>query len=89
MTVTKANDKAWETSGNIYFKVGSPEPYGVDRYHDWIDAGKMAVTFKHNLADSKYIGSYPKKFYVRFESDEGGYAWVGPIEVGKNPSAIG
>lgn len=88
LTATKADDTPWKTSGNIYFKVGSPEPFGVDRYQDWIEVkpdvpAVTFVTFKHNLADPKYVGSYPKKFYVRFESDKGGYAWVGPIKVGE------
>lgn len=47
------------------------------------------VIYKHDLADPKYAGTYPKEFYVRYEPfgyepGKGPYAWVGPITVKEN-----
>lgn len=79
LIVTKSDGSQWITSGNIYAKVGSPETYGVDRYHGRVEVGEKSVSFKLNLADPNYIGGYPKDFYIRYEADGGGYFWVGPL----------
>ena len=66
--------------GDIFLKTGSPETYGNNRNEGRILENYSAKYFKHNLDD--YSG-YPKKFYGRYQSDAGGWAWVGPITVNK------
>jgi len=78
--ISKADGSKFKTSGDIFLKVGSPETYGWNRNVGRIYKNSYTKYFEHNLDD--YSG-YPKKFYARFESDNGGWAWVGPITVSK------
>ena len=79
LTVTKKDGSTFKTAGNLYFKVGTYESYGVNRCSKYISSGSYSGACTHNLAD--YTGTYPKNFYARFESGGGGYAWVGSITV--------
>lgn len=63
-------------TNNVYLKVGTYEPYGVNRATGIIYAGGYQWSHTHDL--SPY--SYPKDFYFRVESTDG-YAWAGPITV--------
>jgi hypothetical protein len=82
LTVRKIDGNTWTSPGTIYFKVGSYETYGVTRRQYTVNPGATSFTYTHDLTD--YQGQYPKDFYVRYESDAGGYAWVGPITVREN-----
>jgi len=79
----KAPDFVQETSGKVYFKVGTYEPWGFNRKIAYTEKDKtVSVPYTHDLA--KYSGQYPKEFYVRYEPYDGGWAWVGPITVVEN-----
>jgi hypothetical protein len=80
LKVRKTDGSSFSTSGYIHFKVGSPETYGVDRTKVRINRGNYSKSYTHNLASYSSSG-YPKKFYVRYEADNGGWAWVGAITV--------
>jgi hypothetical protein len=83
LIVTKIGGMAFESSGTVYFKVGTYEPWGFDRKIDYtIGDVTMEVVYEHDL--SEYSGQYPKEFYVRHEPYEGGFSWVGPITVVEN-----
>ncbi len=82
LTVRKSDGSAWTSPGTVYFKVGTYEPYGVNRVQYSAYAGATSFSYTHNLLD--YQGQYPKSFYVRYEASGGGYAWVGPITVTEN-----
>jgi len=69
---------SFNTSGTMYLKVGTYEPWGVNRDSRTIAAGSYVTSFSHDLDD---FTGYPKEFYGRYESSNGGHAWVGPIEV--------
>ncbi len=78
-TVSKKDGGRFSSSGMIYLKVGTYRPYGADRATGRVYAYRTkASSFTHDL--NGYSG-YPKLFYARYESDKGGYAWVGPIKV--------
>ncbi len=78
VTVSKKDGGKFSTDGNIFIKVGSPEPHGVDRHSANILAGESSKTFTH---DMNKFPDYPKKFYARYESANDGWIWVGPITV--------
>jgi hypothetical protein len=88
ISVKKIGGTPWETSGTVYFKVGSYEPWGFNRKIKYTVADQtIVVTYIHDLSD--YAGQYPKEFYVRYEPygydpGTGPYAWVGPITVIEN-----
>jgi len=83
LIVTKIDGMPFESSGTVYFKVGTYEPWGFDRKKDYTTGGvTMEVIYEHDL--SEYSGQYPKEFYVRHEPYEGGFSWVGPITVVQN-----
>ncbi len=78
-TVSKKDGGRFSSSGMIYLKVGTYRSYGADRATGRVYAYRTkASSFTHDL--NGYSG-YPKLFYARYESDKGGYAWVGPIKV--------
>jgi len=78
--ISKIDGTRFSTSGDIFLKTGSYETYGNNRKEGRILKNYYSKIFKHNLDD--YSG-YPKKFYGRYQSDNGGWAWVGPITVYK------
>lgn len=41
-----------------------------------------SMRFNVNLDDYP-VSSYPRKFYARYETDDGGWAWAGPITVSR------
>ncbi|MBF0524100.1 MAG: M23 family metallopeptidase [Deltaproteobacteria bacterium] len=77
LTVSKADGSAFTSSGTVYFKVGTYESSGENRYTLSVNSGDRSKAYYHDL--TSYPG-YPKGFYVRCEN-QGGYAWVGPINV--------
>ncbi|MEM7583849.1 MAG: chitobiase/beta-hexosaminidase C-terminal domain-containing protein [Acidobacteriota bacterium] len=76
-TVSKQSG-TFSSSGTMYLKVGTYQPYGTNRDSAYVSAGSSSVSFTHDLSD---FTGYPKHFYGRYESSQGGYAWVGPITV--------
>ena len=74
----KKDGGSFSSTGTMHLKVGSPETYGVNRVSETIYAGSATKFLSHNMAS--YTG-YPKDFYIRYESNEGGWAWAGPIKV--------
>ena len=78
--ISKIDGSRFNTSGDIFLKTGTYESYGNNRKEGRILKNYYSKEFKHNLDD--YSG-YPKKFYGRYQSDNGGWAWVGPITVYK------
>ncbi|UOG90787.1 MAG: carboxypeptidase regulatory-like domain-containing protein [Candidatus Thiothrix sulfatifontis] len=68
----------FSSTGTMYLKTGSPETYGVNRTSGTIYADSSSIALNHDLA--AYTG-YPKDFYIRYESNDGGWAWAGPIRV--------
>jgi len=90
LTVSKADDGTFRTGGMLYFKVGSPESFGVDRGSVAISAGDSSKSHTHDMSEVTEAWENGKDFYVRFESDElnsdgsNKWVWVGPIHVTKN-----
>lgn len=78
LTVNKTDGSSFSTGGTLYFKVGSYETYGVNRCQLSLTAATSSKSCTHDLAT---FSGYPKDFYVRFNSNNGGFAWVGPIRV--------
>jgi len=76
LTVNKKDGSSFSTGGTLYFKVGTYETYGENRCQLSITAGTFSKSCTHNLAT---FSGYPKDFYVRFNSSNGGFAWVGFI----------
>ena len=74
----KKDGGSFSSTGTMYLKVGSPESYGANRVSKTIYAGSSSSFLSHNIAS--YTG-YPKDFYIRYESNDGGWAWAGPIKV--------
>ncbi|MDM8567764.1 hypothetical protein QUF74_19220 [Candidatus Halobeggiatoa sp. HSG11] len=93
VTVLKIDSSFFTSSGTMYLKVGSYQVFGSDR-----DTGSVVANvtnklfFTHNLDDYD-SSTYPKEFYFRYESmdvkgnPDGGWAWVGPIQVSYNAPA--
>jgi len=83
LVVSKIDETPFETTGTVFFKVGTFETYGVDRYITKTTRNvTTSVTYSHDLSNAKYLGTYPKEFYVRFESEDVvGFAYVGPLKV--------
>jgi hypothetical protein len=85
LTVTKIGGTPWETSGYIFFKLDDYDDDGIKlngSNGQHINAGTPSVSFQIDL--SQFSGSYPRSFYVFFNSDPGGFAWGGPITVIEN-----
>lgn len=78
VTAKKSDGGSFSSSGTMYLKVGSPESYGATRVSTQINAGSSSSFLSHNMAS--YTG-YPKAFYIRYQSNDGGWAWAGPINV--------
>ncbi len=85
LTVTKIGGTPWETSGYIFFKLDDYDDdgiklNGINGQH--INAGTPSVSFQVDL--SQFSGSYPRSFFVLFNSDPGGFAWGGPVTLMEN-----
>ena len=78
ITAKKRDGSSFNTAGTVYLKTGTYQTYGNNRITKSISSGTGAVSLNHNLAS---YTNYPKDFYVRYESSNGGNAWVGPITV--------
>ncbi|MCP4125023.1 MAG: hypothetical protein GY751_25045, partial [Bacteroidetes bacterium] len=74
--ITKQDGSTFSSSGTLYLKVATYESYATNNDKITITAGMSSADlhtcFEHNS---------PKVFYARFESNEGGSAWVGPITI--------
>lgn len=81
VTVTPLENNEFGSSGTMYLKVGAHQSFGADHAHQRVTAGVTSeVTFRDDL-DGYPADTYPKKFYARYETDAGDWAWVGPITV--------
>jgi len=79
LTLTASKQSgSFSSIGTMYFKVGSYESYGANRDTKTVYAGNSSVSSTHNLAS---YSDYPKYFYARYQSPDGGWTWVGPIKV--------
>ena len=76
-TVSKITG-TFSNTGTIHLKVGSYIEDAQDRDLKNIYKDESSVSFTHNLDD---YSSYPKEFYGRYQNEQGGWAWVGPIEI--------
>ncbi|MCI5166326.1 MAG: hypothetical protein D3903_09565 [Candidatus Electrothrix sp. GM3_4] len=88
--VSKKDDTVFTSSGTMYLNVGTGEAYGIHHDTQEVTAGTTTITLTDNL-DNYSADTYPKDFYARYESDEGGWAWVGPITItrAETPTASG
>ncbi|UQA61379.1 hypothetical protein [Polyangium aurulentum] len=79
-TVTKSDGTYFGSAGTMYLKVGTYEPWGVNHASKTISGGSLTP----EISLSDWFGQwqdYPKQYYARWESQAGGYAWVGPITI--------
>ncbi len=76
LTATKKDGIPWISSGKLYFKVGTYKSFGSNRKTINIYSGNKSSSYTHNMSS---FDTYPKRFYVRYDANSGGYAWVGPI----------
>lgn len=79
-TISKADGSNFSTAGTMYLKVGTYEPWGVDNASKTISGGGIIHGFSFSELFGQWPG-YPKEYYARWESQPGGYAWVGPITI--------
>ena len=77
----KPTKNPFTSSGIMYLKVGCYKSYGFNR--DWkrVNKGDPSVEFSLDLDDYTKDNYIPEKFFARYETDEGGWAWVGPLKV--------
>lgn len=79
-TVTKVDGSNFNTAGTMHLKVGTYETWGVDHTSSHIYGGSILRGFNFSDFFGQWPG-YPKQYYARWDSDPGGYAWVGPITI--------
>jgi hypothetical protein len=91
--ISKIDGGKFTSSGKMYLKVGSYEPYGVNRedlqgdtYQNVHASVTRSILHTHDLID---YPDYPKEFYARFEGENGiDFAWVGPITISSVTTAL-
>ncbi|PIN79801.1 hypothetical protein COV16_02330 [Candidatus Woesearchaeota archaeon CG10_big_fil_rev_8_21_14_0_10_34_8] len=81
-TVSKTDGTAFTTDGTIYLKGGSYDSSGTDYDTETVSGSGSTYEVTFTIDFDDYTSStFSEAFYARYESDSGGYAVVGPIEV--------
>lgn len=79
-TITKTDGTNFATAGTMSLKVGTYEPWGVNHGTSTLNGGGIVAGFSMGDVFSQW-GNFPKDYYARWESQSGGYSWVGPIRI--------
>jgi len=76
--VTKSDGSSFVSAGTMYLKVGTRESWGFAHEAQTINGGVYSVRLGDNFSQWP---DFPKDYFARFESEEPGVAWVGPIRI--------
>ena len=82
--ISKTDNGAFTSSGKMYLQPGSHE-HGMPN-HDmkYVYIGNYKTSLTDSNLDTYPATTFPKQMFARYESDEGGWAWVGPLTIFKN-----
>ena len=76
--IKRIDGQAFSSSGTMHLKVGGYGSTNYTRESKTVSAGEYVIQFDD---DFNNYTNYPKEYFGRFESDQGGYAWTGPITI--------
>lgn len=82
-TISKKDGTRFSGDGTLYLRKGSYNGASIGQRS--VKTGDLSSTISYTFPSN---GNYPQKIYAYFNSDKGGYAWVGSVTIDKQKPQI-